>query len=93
MCKKYLPRSRLPQDEAHAALCDSCTEFNAAKRQLVADLRGRIALVTGGRVKIGYRVALKLLRLGCTVVVTTRCGAAKGQAARADRAAGSRRTR
>ncbi len=36
------------------------------------DLTGRIALVTGGRVKIGYEICLYLLRAGCTVLVTTR---------------------
>ena len=28
----------------------------------MADLRGRVALVTGGRVKIGFRIVLKLLQ-------------------------------
>jgi len=36
------------------------------------DLRGRVALVTGGRMKIGFRIVLKLLRCGATVVATTR---------------------
>lgn len=31
-----------------------------------------MALVTGGRIKIGFQIALKLLRAGCRVVVTTR---------------------
>ena len=30
----------------------------------LADLRGRVALLTGGRVKIGYQAGLKLLRCG-----------------------------
>ena len=33
-----------------------------------ADLTGRVALVTGGRVKIGFHIAIKLLRCGATVV-------------------------
>ena len=33
---------------------------------------GRIALVTGARVKIGYATALRLLRAGARVIVTTR---------------------
>ena len=37
-----------------------------------ASLHGRYALVTGARVKIGYQAALKLLRAGAHVVVTTR---------------------
>ena len=37
-----------------------------------ADLRGRVALVTGARVKIGYQAAILLLRAGCRVVALTR---------------------
>jgi len=29
------------------------------------DMTGRIAIVTGGRVKIGYYIATKLLSYGC----------------------------
>jgi len=36
------------------------------------DLRGRVALLTGGRVKIGYQAGLKLLRAGAELIVTTR---------------------
>jgi NAD(P)-dependent dehydrogenase (short-subunit alcohol dehydrogenase family) len=53
-------------------LCPPCAELNFFKRTERADLRGRVALVTGGRVKIGYQAALKLLRSGATVIVTTR---------------------
>jgi NAD(P)-dependent dehydrogenase (short-subunit alcohol dehydrogenase family) len=53
-------------------LCPECARFNYRKRTELADLRGRVALVTGGRVKIGYQAALKLLRSGAHVVVTTR---------------------
>jgi len=34
-------------------LCPDCAAFNFAKRTELADLRGRVALLTGGRVKIG----------------------------------------
>ncbi|TWT90551.1 Fatty acyl-CoA reductase [Pseudobythopirellula maris] len=54
------------------AMCAGCAEFNWAKRHQTADLTGRVAVVTGGRVKIGYQAALKLLRAGAHVVVTTR---------------------
>jgi NAD(P)-dependent dehydrogenase (short-subunit alcohol dehydrogenase family) len=54
------------------ALCPECAAFNYEKRFQTADLRGRVALVTGARVKIGYQAALKLLRAGATVVATTR---------------------
>ncbi|HYD56567.1 MAG TPA: SDR family oxidoreductase [Burkholderiales bacterium] len=53
-------------------LCPACAELNFRKRTELADLRGRGAIVTGGRVKIGYQAALKLLRCGAHVVVTTR---------------------
>jgi NAD(P)-dependent dehydrogenase (short-subunit alcohol dehydrogenase family) len=53
-------------------LCPDCADFNFRKRTELADLRGRVALVTGGRVKIGYQAALKLLRAGAQVIVTTR---------------------
>jgi len=46
--------------------------LNFEKRNVVVDLKGRVALVTGARVKIGYQCALKLLRLGAQVVVTSR---------------------
>ena len=53
-------------------LCPKCAEFNWDKRDQRADLTGRTALITGGRIKIGYQTALKLLRDGATVIVTTR---------------------
>jgi NAD(P)-dependent dehydrogenase (short-subunit alcohol dehydrogenase family) len=53
-------------------LCPACAELNFAKRTELADLRGRVALLTGGRVKIGYQAGLKLLRCGARLVVTTR---------------------
>jgi NAD(P)-dependent dehydrogenase (short-subunit alcohol dehydrogenase family) len=53
-------------------LCPPCADFNFAKRTELADLRGRVALLTGGRVKIGYQAGLKLLRSGAHLIVTTR---------------------
>jgi NAD(P)-dependent dehydrogenase (short-subunit alcohol dehydrogenase family) len=53
-------------------LCPACAEFNLRKRTELADLRGRVALLTGGRVKIGYQAGLKLLRCGAGLIVTTR---------------------
>lgn len=53
-------------------LCPECGDFNAFKRTELADLRGRVALLTGGRVKIGYQAGLKLLRCGARLLVTTR---------------------
>ncbi len=54
------------------SLCPACAELNFAKRTELADLRGRVALLTGGRVKIGYQAGLKLLRAGARLIVTTR---------------------
>jgi len=54
------------------ALCPSCAELNWSKRMQTTDLRGRVAVATGARVKIGFQAALKLLRAGAHVVVTTR---------------------
>ncbi len=42
------------------------------KRTETADLRGRVALLTGGRVKIGYQAGIKLLRAGAHLIVSTR---------------------
>jgi NAD(P)-dependent dehydrogenase (short-subunit alcohol dehydrogenase family) len=53
-------------------LCPTCADFNFKARTELTDLRGRVALLTGGRVKIGYQAALKLLRCGAHVIVTTR---------------------
>ncbi len=64
-----------PFDRLHHfydSLCSDCGELNFSQRHRTADLRGRIALVTGGRVKAGYHVTLKLLRAGAEVITTTR---------------------
>lgn len=53
-------------------LCPPCAQRNHVKREQRACLDGRQALVTGGRIKIGYQTALKLLRDGARVIVTTR---------------------
>jgi NAD(P)-dependent dehydrogenase (short-subunit alcohol dehydrogenase family) len=53
-------------------LCRPCGDENHARRTASVDLRGRVALVTGARVKIGYQAAILLLRAGCHVVACTR---------------------
>jgi hypothetical protein len=53
-------------------LCPACAELNYRKREELADLSGRVALLTGGRVKIGYQAGIKLLRAGAKLIVTTR---------------------
>ncbi len=53
-------------------LCPSCAAFNWQKRHQTADLSGRVAVVTGARVKIGYQAAIMLLRAGAQVIALTR---------------------
>jgi NAD(P)-dependent dehydrogenase (short-subunit alcohol dehydrogenase family) len=53
-------------------LCPECAAMNYFKRTETADLRGRVALLTGGRVKIGYQAGIKLLRAGAQLIVCTR---------------------
>jgi len=53
-------------------LCPPCASLNWQKRHQTADCAGKVAVVTGARVKIGFQVCLKLLRSGATVVATTR---------------------
>ncbi len=54
------------------AFCPEHAELNWRKRNQTADLSGRVALLTGGRVKIGYQTGIKLLRAGARLLVTTR---------------------
>jgi len=54
------------------SLCPSCAEINWRKRHQTADLSGRVALVTGARVKIGYQAVIMLLRAGAQVIALTR---------------------
>ena len=68
ICKA--PYSQL--HEFYDQLCGPCATANFAARTELADLRGRLALLTGGRVKIGYQAGLKLLRSGARLIVTTR---------------------
>ncbi|GAA3288506.1 SDR family NAD(P)-dependent oxidoreductase [Dactylosporangium vinaceum] len=53
-------------------MCAACAGDNTVRRHARCDLTGRRALVTGGRIKIGFETALKLLRDGADVVVSTR---------------------
>lgn len=53
-------------------LCPPCAALNFEKRHASAPLDGRVALVTGSRIKIGFHICLKLLRAGVRVVATTR---------------------
>ncbi len=68
VCKAEFQRVHFFYD----ALCPACAELNWTKRRQTADLRGRVALVTGARVKIGYQASIMLLRAGASVIATTR---------------------
>ncbi|ANZ43187.1 short-chain dehydrogenase [Lentzea guizhouensis] len=59
-------------DAFYHRLCPSCARENAERRNARTDLRGRRALLTGGRVKIGFQLASMMLRDGASLLVTTR---------------------
>ena len=59
-------------DAFYHRLCPPCARENAERRTASSDLTGRRALLTGGRVKIGFQLALMLLRDGAELLVTTR---------------------
>jgi hypothetical protein len=63
---------RFSLNELFLQMCNECGECNWQKRSPKVNLTGKIALVTGARVKIGYYTALMLLRNGATVIATTR---------------------
>ncbi len=54
------------------SMCKSCGDLNYRKRFQTAPLHGKVALITGSRLKIGYHTTLMLLRAGATVIATTR---------------------
>jgi NAD(P)-dependent dehydrogenase (short-subunit alcohol dehydrogenase family) len=68
VCKQFFTHAHF----FYHSLCLPCGDLNYRKRAVPADLSGRIALVTGARVKIGYATALRLLRAGAQVIVTSR---------------------
>ncbi len=59
-------------DAFYHQLCPPCAARNRARRDARTDLRGRRALLTGGRAKIGMYIALRLLRDGAQTTITTR---------------------
>ncbi len=68
------------------SMCPDCATLNWVKRTATADLSGRVAMVTGSRVKIGFEIVLMLLRAGARVIATTRfvCDAARRFEAESD---------
>ncbi len=59
-------------DGFYHRLCPPCAAEHRARRDARADLAGRRAIVTGGRVKAGFELVLKLLRDGAAVTALTR---------------------
>jgi NAD(P)-dependent dehydrogenase (short-subunit alcohol dehydrogenase family) len=69
----YICKSRYRDVDAfYHQLCPSCADLNRGKRDNRVDLEGRRALLTGGRAKIGMYIALRLLRDGAHLTITTR---------------------
>lgn len=54
------------------SMCTPCGDLNYQKRFQRADLKGRVAVITGSRLKIGYHATLMMLRSGAKVIATTR---------------------
>ncbi len=59
-------------DAFYHQLCPDCARSSHDKRDARTDLAGRRALLTGGRAKIGMYIALRLLRDGAHLTITTR---------------------
>ncbi|KAE8370372.1 hypothetical protein BDV27DRAFT_170067 [Aspergillus caelatus] len=75
----YMCHFEIRTDEAHniyPSLCRPCGSFNLASSAISEPpnlkLRGKTALVTGGRINLGYETALRLLRCGASVIVSSR---------------------
>ena len=69
----YMCKNRFTVVDAfYHQLCPQCAGFNRGKREARTNLRGRSALLTGGRAKIGMYIALRLLRDGAHTTITTR---------------------
>lgn len=68
ICKEKYTRV----DAFYHQLCPDCAAMSHHRRDARTDLRGRRALLTGGRAKIGMYIALRLLRDGAHTTITTR---------------------
>jgi NAD(P)-dependent dehydrogenase (short-subunit alcohol dehydrogenase family) len=69
----YVCKERFVElDAFYHQLCPACAAGHHARRDARTDLRGRRALLTGGRAKIGMYIALRLLRDGARTTITTR---------------------
>lgn len=74
MCRQVC--STLDVHDLYPSLCRPCGAFNLSSSHLSLpnnlDLTGKLALVTGGRINLGYHTALRLLRCGSQVIVSSR---------------------
>lgn len=75
----YICHTRLSETSTYPgypSLCWPCGSFNLTSSELSLpvnlSLNGRSALVTGGRLNLGYHTALRLLRCGARVIVSSR---------------------
>ncbi len=66
----HTPHTRV--DAFYHWLCPDCAADSHTRRDQHTDLRGKRALLTGGRAKIGMYIALRLLRDGADLTITTR---------------------
>lgn len=74
MCHEFIEGATPAQDDTHTTdiTCDRCKDITSYYFNYDVDLKDKLCVVTGGRVKVGYHIALWLLRHGATVVITTR---------------------
>lgn len=70
ICKQYY--NNQIYIENYEFLCIQCANENYLNKNLKVNLHNQTFLITGGRVKLGYASALKLLRFGAKVIITTR---------------------
>ncbi|KAH8660581.1 hypothetical protein BX600DRAFT_482372 [Xylariales sp. PMI_506] len=77
--QRYCYICRLSLAEPHriyTSMCQPCGDFNLAGSSISLpdslDLTSKSALVTGARINLGYHTALRMLRCGARVVVSTR---------------------
>lgn len=70
VCKKFFDENITL--ERYNIMCLDCAYYNYEKREKMADLNNFKIFVTGIRQKIGFEMALILLRCGATVYGTTR---------------------
>ena len=75
----YICRFETPIEHSHTlypSMCRPCGTFNLSSSELSLppklDLRGKVALVTGGRINLGFYTALRLLRCGAHVIISSR---------------------